>query len=56
MYQKQSTTLDDMRTQIRMACASIPVMILMQAERTFIELSCMHMRGHIDEFEHYRQI
>jgi len=35
MYQEQPITSADMRTQIRMACTSIQVMILMQAEKTF---------------------
>jgi len=54
VYQKQPTTPDDIRTQIRMACTSIPVMTLMQAERAFTEQLrlCMHMRG--CQFEHYR--
>jgi len=49
LYQDQPiTTSDDMRTQIRMACASISVITLMQAERAFTKWLrlCMHMRGH----------
>jgi len=35
VYQEHLTTPNDMRTRIRMTCANIPVMTLMQAERAF---------------------
>jgi len=54
VYQEQSTTPNDMRMGIRIACATIPVITLMQAERAFTERFrlCMHMRG--CQFKYYR--
>jgi len=54
VYQEQPTTPDDMRMRIKMACANIPVMTLMQAERAFTEwlILCMHIQER--QFEHYR--